>query len=96
MKKVASWSPFLIRAKMKLELFYYDQCPFCQYVVQKINQLSLREKITFSNTLTEPENHKRHKEKTGRTTVPCLYVDDQPMFESSDIMNWLDDNLSKI
>lgn len=33
---------------------------------------------------------------TGRRTVPCLYIDNQPMFESQDIMEWLRDNESNL
>ena len=33
---------------------------------------------------------------TGRSTVPCLYVDDNPMHESSDIIDWLQANQSKL
>ena len=32
------------------------------------------------------------KEKTGRTQVPCLFIDDVPMFESADIIAWLKKN----
>jgi glutaredoxin len=81
---------------MKLELYYYDQCPFCHLVVNKINSLNLQDKITFKNTLEIPENRQFHINQTGRTTVPCLYIDDKPMFESSDICQWLIDNKSKI
>ncbi len=81
---------------MKLELYYYEQCPFCQRVLQKINELGLADKIEFKNTLENPENRNYHQQTTGRTTVPCLYVDGNPMFESADINNWLDANQSSI
>lgn len=81
---------------MKLELYYYDQCPFCQRVLQKINSLSLSSKIIFKNTLENPEFHRYHVEKTKRSTVPCLYIDDKPMFESIDICDWLEKNKNQI
>ena len=81
---------------MKLELYYYDQCGFCQMVLRKIDQLSLRDKITFKNTLENPEHRQYHSKTTNRTTVPCLYIDDQPMFESMGICDWLEENQSKI
>jgi glutaredoxin 2 len=80
---------------MKLELFYYDQCPFCQRVLNTIKTLGLEEKIQFKNTLTDQNNAAFHSQKTGRNSVPCLYIDDQPMFESGDIMNWLTQNVEK-
>ena len=81
---------------MKLELFYYSQCPFCAMVLAKIKSLNLESKITFKNTLENPEFRKFHNETTGQNTVPCLYIDDKPMFESSDIMSWLEKNQTKI
>jgi glutaredoxin len=77
---------------MKLELFYYEQCPFCMFVLRKIQSLGLEEKIELKNTLTSRENQEYHVAQTGRSTVPCLYINDQPLFESADIMEWLEDN----
>ena len=34
--------------------------------------------------------------QTGRNTVPCLYIDGKPMFESRDIAAWLETNKDKI
>lgn len=81
---------------MSLELYYYEQCPFCHRVLMKIKELGLEEKITFKNTLEDPANAAFHQKTTGRTTVPCLYIDSQPMFESSDIISWLEENQSNI
>lgn len=81
---------------MKLELYYYDQCPFCQFVLRKIDSLNLNSKVIYKNTLESPENREFHINKTGRTTVPCLYIDDKPMFESSDICNWLEKNQTSL
>jgi len=81
---------------MKLDLYYYDQCPFCQIVLRKIQQLKLEEFITLKNTLVDSSNRQFHQNTTGRTTVPCLYIDDEPMFESYDIAQWLEDNEDRI
>jgi len=81
---------------MKLELYYYDQCPFCQRVLQKINQLDLKDKVDFKNTLESPSNGALHQQTTGRATVPCLYIDNKPMFESGEIITWLEKNQSSI
>lgn len=62
----------------------------------KIKDLGLEDKISFKNTLEDPANAASHQERTGRSTVPCLYIDNQPMFESSDIIAWLDANKDKI
>ena len=81
---------------MKLEIYYFDQCPFCQVVLRKMKALNLEEFISLKNIMTDLENRKYHQEKTGRTSVPCLYIDNEPMFESSDIMIWLEKNQEKI
>ena len=85
-----------MKEKMNLELYYYNQCPFCAMVVSKIKSLNLESKITFKNVLENPEFKNFHYEKTGRNTVPCLYIDGEPMFESSDIVTWLEKNQKKI
>ena len=81
---------------MKIELYYYDQCPFCQLVLRKIQSLNLNDKIQLKNTLESQENTQFHQTTTGRSTVPCLYIDGKPLFESGDICKWLEDNQSSL
>ena len=81
---------------MNLELYYYEQCPFCQRVLQTIKQLGLEDKVILKNTLTNAENAQFHSQKTGRSTVPCLYIEGEPMFESADIVQWLNTNKDKL
>ena len=87
---------FSLEVLMKLELFYYDQCPFCARTLQKIKGLGIEDRIEFRNTLEDPSNREEHVKRSGRGTVPCLYIDGKPMFESADIMNWLEENKDKI
>ncbi len=73
-------------------LYYYDQCPFCQMVLRGLN--SVNAKIELKNTLTDPKNRQELMQGGGRTTVPCLRIDDengktQWMYESSDITRYL-------
>lgn len=65
-------------------------------VLTTIKDLKLQDKIEFKNTLTDPVNRANHLKKTDRTTVPCLYINGEPLFESSDIMKWLKDNKDNI
>ena len=81
---------------MKLELYYYEQCPFCRIVLEKIKKLGLEDSIEFKNTMESPQYRHDHLKTTGRTTVPCLYIDGEPMFESSDIASWLEENQNAI
>jgi glutaredoxin len=77
---------------MKLELYYFDACPFCQVVLKHIDALGIGSKIILKNTMTNREFQQYHSSKTGRNTVPCLYIDGEPMFESLDINAWLTKN----
>lgn len=73
-----------------LELFYFPQCPFCMMVLRTLKEHNL--KVDLLN-IREDENHyQRLLKDTGRTTVPCLYIDNKPLFESSDIISWLREN----
>lgn len=78
----------------KLELFKYDSCPFCVRVMSTIDQLGL--KVEMRDILFDQTNLQRLMNDTGRRTVPCLYIDGKPMFESADIMHWLSENSDKL
>lgn len=75
---------------MKLELYYYEECPYCQRVLRTISELKVQ--IELKNTRLNSEYREFHLKTTGMTQVPCLYIDGKPMFESLDIMNWLKEN----
>lgn len=80
-----------------LELYYYEECPYCIRVVKLIKELKIV--VTYKNTRLDASNLEFHMKTTGKSQVPCLYIDGKPMFESSDIMNWLkanEQNLKKL
>ncbi len=80
-----------------LKLFYFETCPYCIRVMDVISDLRL--KVEYCNTRQSPEFRQKLIEDTGRSTVPCLYIDGRPMHESRDIMEWLQlnqDQLEKI
>ena len=63
-------------------------------VLEVIEDLNLE--VTFKDTLMNPEFGSEHLKITGRRTVPCLYIDGRPMFESRDIIRWLNDNQARL
>jgi glutaredoxin len=73
-----------------LELYKYDSCPFCQRVMRLVDSLNL--KVEMRDIMHSQENLQKLVSDTGKRTVPCLYIDSKPMFESSDIMAWLQEN----
>lgn len=78
----------------RLELFYYDSCPFCQIVLEVIDDLSLA--VEMRDITKSKEQLNRLVSDTGRRTVPCMYIDNKPMFESQDIIRWLKQNKDQL
>jgi glutaredoxin 3 len=79
---------------MKLELFKYDACPFCMMVIQVVEDLNI--KVTYCDTSEDEAHLLRLIEDTSRRTVPCLYINGTPMFESRDIIRWLKENVDNL
>ena len=75
---------------MKLELYYFESCPYCQIVLECINTLNLE--ISYCDLYEDVSHREKLFNETGRYTVPCLFIDDKPMHESKDIINWLQTN----
>ena len=73
----------------KLELYYFDECPYCQLVLGALDELGMRDQVVMKNTRRDPANREKLLKDTGRGTVPCLYIDGVPMHESRDIVRWL-------
>ena len=76
--------------KPKLELYYFPSCPFCQIVLRSISHLGLKGKLT--NIHVDSQAREKLFQDTKRYTVPCLYIDNNPMHESYDIIAWLEKN----
>ena len=71
-----------------LVLYKFDACPFCYRVQSGIEQMGLD--VAMRDTRAEPGVREELYEKTGRTQVPCLFIDGKPLFESADILRWLE------
>ncbi len=73
---------------MKLELYKFDACPFCQRVMHEI-QSQQRTDIEFHDILKSSDDYDRLVEVGGSDQVPCLFIDGKPLYESLDIIAWL-------
>ena len=73
----------------KLELYFFPGCPFCDLVTNKIAELGIKS-IELKNIRQNPDFQSKLYKDTGRKTVPCLYINDGPMHESKDIIQWLE------
>ena len=79
-------SPDVRRA---LVLYKYDSCPFCYRVARAIRELGLD--VPTRDTLMDRGAREELLAATGRTQVPCLFIDGVPLLESADIVDWLRD-----
>lgn len=70
----------------KLVLYMSPNCPYCQRVLWVVNSVNLDVEVKDTSI---PENKEYLVARTNRATVPCLFIDDQPMFESKVIMKYL-------
>lgn len=68
-------------------LYYFPECPFCHKVLETLKTLNVN--VELRNTRENPEYKNFLKETVGKTQVPCLFVNDQPMHESMDIIRYL-------
>ena len=74
-----------------LELYQFENCPFCARVRQKLDQLGLD---WISRTVPAPSNmRQRVLEISGQPLVPVLVDTDKKIVvtESSDICDYLDE-----
>ncbi|AZO95400.1 glutaredoxin [Iocasia frigidifontis] len=72
-----------------LTLYYFPSCPFCRKVLKFIEKNGLNDKIEFKNT-RQDDNAKKELLEIGRKDqVPCLFIDNKPLYESNDIITWL-------
>ncbi len=74
----------------QLVLYYMPSCPYCKPVVAKIKRENLP--ITLKNVSANSAYRKELVAKGGKAQVPCLLVNGRAIYESDDIMDYLDKN----
>jgi glutaredoxin 3 len=79
--------------QVDLELFKFDSCPFCIRVLVKLRGLKNAAGIRIRDTMKEPGAEEELVKRGGDDQVPCLFIDGQPMYESADIIAWLEANV---
>ena len=82
------------RSHPGLSLYYFLTCPYCAMVLDCIEELRL--KVEKCDILKDQGHLQKLLSDTGSRTVPCLYIDNRPMRESRDIVNWLRENVDKL
>ena len=72
-----------------MELYFYEDCEYCQIVLNTIKNSKIKDKFTYKDIRVNPDYAKELAELTGNETVPCLVTDDGPMKEANDIRKYL-------
>ena len=78
---------------MKLELFKRDSCPYCVKVMMLVDEMGVGGQIEYRDISRDPDARRRLVEVGGKQQVPCLFIDGEPLYESADIMRWIEANL---
>ena len=78
---------------MKLELFKRDSCPYCVKVMMLIDELGVGDQIEYCDIVRDADARRRLLEVGGKQQVPCLFIDGEPLYESADIMRWIEAHL---
>ena len=73
---------------MKLELYKFETCPFCQRVLREI-EAEGRTDIELHDIHKNDSDRERLIRDGGKEQVPCLFIDGEPLYESLDIIDWL-------
>lgn len=72
-------------------LYYYDGCPYCQRVLGALPNIKVD--VEKRNTMRNPDFRKELIQGGGRSTVPCLRIEENGqvrwMYESLDIISYL-------
>jgi len=74
--------------ELDLELYKFDSCPYCQRVFRAVERLGLP--VRTRDVIEDDAAAARLVEVGGIDQVPCLFVDGKPMYESEDIVAFLE------
>ena len=72
-----------------MELYFYQDCEYCQAVFETIAKLKISDEFTFKDIRVNPDYAKELIDLTGNVTVPCLVNEQVPMKEAKDIRKYL-------
>ena len=75
-----------------MELYFYEDCEYCQAVFETIEKLKISDEFTFKDIRVNPDYAKELINLTGNVTVPCLVDEHGPMKEAKDIRKYLVSN----
>ena len=78
-----------------LLLYSRSTCPYCQKVFAFLNGIGKRNNIPVKDIGQDSAAGKELMDRAGKRQVPCLKINDEYLFESRDIIRWLEENQDK-
>ncbi len=74
----------------KLSFYYFEGCPYCARVRDYMAKNNIA--IPLKDIRKNPSDRDELIRIGGKNQVPCLVIDDKPLYESTDIIAWLKKN----
>lgn len=75
----------------ELKLYYMDACPYCRKVLRYMDA-NVIDGVKLLDVNTDPKNQEELMKFGGIDQVPMLLIDEKPLYESDDIIQWFEDN----
>ena len=72
-----------------MELYFYQDCEYCQAVFETIKKLKISDEFTFKDIRVNPDYAEELINLTENETVPCLVNEKGSMKEANDIRKYL-------
>lgn len=79
---------------MEMTLYYKRECPYCQKVLDHLKKLG--KDIPKKDINQEPGTKDELIKMSGKSQVPCLMIDQKPLFESDAIITFLSKNINHL
>lgn len=73
-----------------LVLYMKPTCPFCLKVMSFVEERGID--LPMRDIVADADAADTLIEVGGKRQVPCLFIDGKPLYESGDIIAWLDEN----
>lgn len=71
-----------------LELYIMPGCPFCRKVLSYMERRGID--IPLRDIKANPNDRSTLQNVGGKVQVPCLFIDGKPLYESDDIIAYLE------
>lgn len=81
-------------AKYQLALYYRPGCPYCEKVITFLKKNNIS--IPLKNISAYDQAREYLLKNGGKVQVPCLFINGKALYESSDIIDWVNKNKKNI